>query len=65
MCQWLPRYNRSWLRDDFVARATLPANAIPVSLAYASLAAVPPQIAYPFKFVEEKFEVEAYHARRT
>jgi len=40
---WLPRYTVSWLRPDFVAGLTLAAYAIPVSLAYASLAGVPPQ----------------------
>ena len=41
--QWLPRYERSWLRHDVVAGITLAAYAIPVSLAYASLAGLPPQ----------------------
>ncbi len=41
--QWLPRYRRSWLRHDVVAGITLAAYAIPVSLAYASLAGLPPQ----------------------
>ena len=41
--QWLPRYQRSWLRHDVVAGITLAAYAIPVSLAYASLAGLPPQ----------------------
>jgi sulfate permease, SulP family len=41
--QWLPRYQRSWLRSDVVAGITLAAYAIPVSLAYASLAGLPPQ----------------------
>jgi SulP family sulfate permease len=41
--QWLPCYQRSWLRDDVVAGITLAAYAIPVSLAYASLAGLPPQ----------------------
>ena len=41
--QWLPRYQRSWLRHDIVAGITLAAYAIPVSLAYASLAGLPPQ----------------------
>jgi high affinity sulfate transporter 1 len=40
---WLPRYRRSWLRHDVVAGITLAAYAIPVSLAYASLAGLPPQ----------------------
>ena len=41
--QWLPRYRSSWLRQDAVAGVTLAAYAIPVSLAYASLAGLPPQ----------------------
>jgi SulP family sulfate permease len=41
--QWLPRYQPSWLRYDLVAGVTLAAYAIPVSLAYASLAGLPPQ----------------------
>ena len=41
--QWLPGYQRSWLRADLVAGVTLAAYAIPVSLAYASLAGLPPQ----------------------
>ena len=43
VAEWLPRYSVSWLRPDFVAGLTLAAYAIPVSLAYASLAGVPPQ----------------------
>ncbi len=41
--QWLPLYQRPWLRYDIVAGVTLAAYAIPVSLAYASLAGLPPQ----------------------
>jgi high affinity sulfate transporter 1 len=41
--QWLPRYQRAWLRRDAIAGITLAAYAIPVSLAYASLAGLPPQ----------------------
>jgi len=41
--QWLPRYRSSWLPNDVVAGITLAAYAIPVSLAYASLAGLPPQ----------------------
>ena len=41
--QWLRHYPSSWLRDDVVAGITLAAYAIPVSLAYASLAGLPPQ----------------------
>jgi len=40
---WLPQYQRSWLRQDMVAGLTLAAYAIPVSVAYASLAGLPPQ----------------------
>lgn len=39
---WLPRYERRWLGADLLAGATLAAYAIPVSLAYASLAGLPP-----------------------
>ena len=41
--KWLPRYEKSWLPRDAVAGITLAAYAIPVSLAYASLAGLPPQ----------------------
>jgi SulP family sulfate permease len=40
---WLPQYQRSWLRSDMVAGLTLAAYAVPVSVAYASLAGLPPQ----------------------
>jgi high affinity sulfate transporter 1 len=39
---WLPRYETSWLSADVIAGITLAAYAIPVSLAYASLAGLPP-----------------------
>ncbi|SDD82575.1 high affinity sulphate transporter 1 [Cupriavidus sp. YR651] len=41
--QWLLHYQRQWLAHDAVAGVTLAAYGIPVSLAYASLAGVPPQ----------------------
>jgi sulfate permease, SulP family len=41
--QWLPRYRSEWLSKDAVAGITLAAYAIPVSLAYASLAGLPPE----------------------
>ncbi len=41
--QWLPTYRRPWLASDIIAGVTLAAYAIPVSLAYASLAGLPPQ----------------------
>lgn len=39
---WLPRYRAEWLRSDALAGLTLAAYAIPVSLAYATLAGLPP-----------------------
>lgn len=41
--RWLPGYHGRWLRADLVAGLTLAAYAIPVSVAYASLAGLPPQ----------------------
>lgn len=41
---WLAAYRREWLPFDAVAGITLAAYAIPVSLAYAALAGLPPQI---------------------
>jgi high affinity sulfate transporter 1 len=41
---WLAQYRAAWLRDDVVAGVTLAAYAIPVSLAYAGLAGLPPQV---------------------
>src|SRR5689334_8189173 len=40
---WLPRYRLGWLRSDLLAGSTLAAYAVPVSLAYAGLAGLPPQ----------------------
>ncbi len=41
--QWLPAYRPQWLGHDAIAGVTLAAYGIPVSLAYASLAGLPPQ----------------------
>src|SRR6187401_2308159 len=41
---WLAEYESSWLRHDALAGVTLAAYAIPVSLAYAGLAGLPPQV---------------------
>lgn len=41
---WLARYRSAWLPSDIIAGVTLAAYAIPVSLAYAALAGLPPQI---------------------
>ena len=40
--QWLPAYRAEWIRGDAIAGVTLAAYAIPVSLAYATLAGLPP-----------------------
>src|SRR5689334_14583000 len=42
--RWLAQYRAVWLTGDIVAGATLAAYAIPVSLAYAGLAGLPPQV---------------------
>jgi sulfate permease, SulP family len=41
--RWLADYRFEWLPSDAIAGATLAAYAIPVSLAYAALAGLPPQ----------------------
>src|SRR5262245_51000304 len=41
---WLPQYQPAWSRCDVVAGITLAAYAVPVSLAYAALAGLPPQM---------------------
>ena len=41
---WLAGYRAAWLPGDIVAGVTLAAYAIPVSLAYAGLAGLPPQV---------------------
>jgi high affinity sulfate transporter 1 len=41
---WLATYRGEWLSSDAVAGVTLAAYAIPVSLAYAALAGLPPQV---------------------
>src|SRR5262245_65805131 len=40
--QWLARYQSEWLKFDLIAGITLAAYAVPVSMAYASLAGLPP-----------------------
>lgn len=42
--RWLAAYQARWLPADLVAGITLAAYAIPVSLAYAGLAGLPPQV---------------------
>src|SRR5512143_180120 len=41
---WLFEYDHRWIPGDIVAGVTLAAYAIPVSLAYAGLAGLPPQV---------------------
>src|SRR5512145_3090533 len=41
---WLKGYQRRWLAGDLVAGVTLAAYAVPVALAYAGLAGLPPQV---------------------
>lgn len=42
--EWLIGYRASWLPSDVIGGVTLAAYAIPVSLAYAALAGLPPQV---------------------
>ncbi|MCK4268307.1 MAG: sulfate permease [Actinomycetia bacterium] len=39
---WLPRYNKKWLRADFIAGVSVWALMVPEALAYAGIAGVPP-----------------------
>ena len=41
--EWLPPYRSAWLRRDIIAGLTLSAYAVPMGIAYASLAGLPPQ----------------------
>ena len=41
---WLAGYKPSWFHRDAIAGVTLAAYTIPVSLAYAGLAGLPPQV---------------------
>ena len=40
---WLPRYNRAWLAADILAGLTLWGLVVPVGMAYAGIADLPPQ----------------------
>src|SRR3569833_4592530 len=46
LVEWLSRYRSQWLMPDAVAGFTLAAYAIPVSLAYAGLAGLPPLVGF-------------------
>ena len=41
--EWLPSYNRAWLRPDLIAALTVWALLVPEAMAYASLAGLPPE----------------------
>ncbi len=41
--RWIPGYQTSWIKPDVIAGISLAAYALPVSMAYASLAGLPPQ----------------------
>jgi sulfate permease, SulP family len=43
---WLPRYQRTWLRGDFIAALTVVALLVPEGMAYAVLAGLPPETAF-------------------
>ncbi len=43
LLEWLPRYQRSWLRNDVVAGVTVWALVVPQAIAYAQIAGLPPQ----------------------
>jgi SulP family sulfate permease len=42
--RWLPEYERGWLRPDLIAALTSWGVMVPVALAYAGLAGVPPEL---------------------
>lgn len=41
---WLPGYQKAWLWHDLIAGLTLAAYAVPVAMAYSTLAGLPPQV---------------------
>ena len=43
---WLPKYERTWLRGDMIAGLTVLALLIPEGMAYAEIAGMPPQTAF-------------------
>jgi SulP family sulfate permease len=43
LLEWLPNYNREWLRPDLIAALTVWALLVPEAMAYASLAGLPPE----------------------
>ena len=43
---WLPKYERAWLRTDLIAGLTIVALLVPEGMAYAQIAGVPPETAF-------------------
>lgn len=43
---WLPRYDRKWLRPDIIAGITVTALLVPEGMAYAELAGMPPEVIF-------------------
>jgi high affinity sulfate transporter 1 len=43
MIEWLPKYQKSWLRFDVIAALTVWALLVPEGMAYASIAGMPPE----------------------
>jgi high affinity sulfate transporter 1 len=41
--EWLPKYDRSWLRFDLIAALSVAAVTLPICMAYAGLAGLPPE----------------------
>lgn len=61
---WLPRYQIAWLRPDLIAGVTLAAYAVPVAMAYSTLAGLAPQAGlycYIFSGVAYAFFASSRH----
>ncbi|NJN80971.1 MAG: SulP family inorganic anion transporter [Caldilineaceae bacterium] len=41
--EWLPNYDRAWLRGDILAAITVWALLVPEAMAYAGIAGMPPE----------------------
>ena len=51
IAEWLFRYNREWLRPDFIAGLTTAAVVIPKAMAYATIAGLPVQVGLYTAFI--------------
>ena len=40
---WLPKYDKAWLRGDIIAAITVWALVVPEAMAYAGIAGMPPE----------------------